>query len=137
MQVGQQQRAFAVGAEQVDHGAECGECNAHVRRVSGDAGGGCAEDGVVSVETIDGVAALAGRALVTAGAIIIVEIGAAGALEDVAADGGHVADLRRGAGEDGAGENGIAGAHGVVLGEGGVARGGGDAQGPVGALFDG
>ena len=46
------------------------------------------------------VAALAGRALVAARSVIVVEIDAAGALEQVAADGRHVADLRRGAGQD-------------------------------------
>jgi hypothetical protein len=51
-------------------------------------------------------------------------------------DGGHVADLRRGAGHDRAAQQRIALAHRAVLGHGGVLRGRADQEAAVGPLFD-
>ena len=55
---------------------------------------GLAEDGVDAVEALDGGAAGAGFALVAGGEGGVHEVVAAGALEEVAAGGGHVAELR-------------------------------------------
>ncbi len=101
----------------VDDGIERGQRDAHVGGMDGDARLRGAEDRVIAVEAVDRVAALAGVALVAARSVVVVEIGAAGALEQVAADGGHVADLRAGAGDDGAGQQRIAGADQPVLGQ--------------------
>ena len=110
-------RALAAGAAEVDDRVERRERHAHVRRVGGDAGRRGAEDRVDAVEAVDRVAALARAALVAARTFVVVEIGAAGALEEVAADRRHVADLRRGAGQDRAGQHRVALAHGAVLGD--------------------
>ena len=59
----------------------------------------CSEDGVVAVEALDGGAAAAWSALVARGKGGVHEVVAAGALEEIAAGGGHVAELRGGAAE--------------------------------------
>ncbi len=92
------------------------------------------EDRVDAIEAFDGVASLAGVALVAAGAVVVVEVGAAGALEEIASDGCHVADLAGGAGEDGAGEHRVAGAHGRVFCEGGVSHAGANPETAIFAL---
>jgi len=97
MQVHQLERAQAAASLQVDDRIECCQGHAHVRRMSGDAGRRCAEDGVNAVEAVQGVAASARGALVAARGLIV-EVGAAGALQDVAAHRRHVADLPAGAG---------------------------------------
>ena len=66
-----------------------------------DAGLAGAEDRVHAVEALDGRAAAAGLALV-AGRRGVIEVGAARALQQVAAGRRHVAQLLRGAGQDGA-----------------------------------
>ncbi len=74
-----------------------------------------------AVETVDGVAALAGHTLVAGRTIVVVEVGATRALQEVAAHSRHVADLRGGAGEDGAGEDWVLRADDGVFGHGCVA----------------
>ena len=125
-----------VRAFEMHDGVQCGEGNAHVGRVGRDAGGRGAEDGVDAVEAVDGVAALSGDALVTGGAVVVVEVCTAGALQKVSADGRHVADLRGGTGENGAGEDRILRADGGVLGEGGVAGRCADADAAFGRGID-
>ena len=66
--------------------------DAHVGGVRGDAALRGAEHGVVAIEAVSRVAALAGRAFVAARGIVV-EIEAAGALHEIAADRRHVADL--------------------------------------------
>ena len=110
---------FAFGADfVVDDGGcvEGGEGDAHVGGVGGDALVAGAEEGVHAVEAVDGRAAGAGLALV-AGIGGVAEIGAAGALHEVAGGGGHVAELRGSAGEQGGGEDGVAFLHEGVIGE--------------------
>ncbi len=60
----------------------------------------------IAVVAVDGGAAGAGLALV-AGVGGVAEVDAAGALEQVAGGGGHVAELRGGAGEQGLREHGV------------------------------
>ena len=105
-----------VGAEQLDLGVERGQRDGHVRRMGGDAGVARAEDRVDPVEPAERRAAGAGLALV-AGRGRVVEVGAAGALQQVAADGRLVAQLARGAGEQRLREHRVAGAHPGVGGE--------------------
>ena len=93
--------------------------HAHVGGMRGDAGGRCAKDRVIAIKAVDGVAARAGRALVATRGVVI-KIGAAGALQDVAADGGHVADLPARAREDCPRQQREALAHRAICGERGV-----------------
>lgn len=82
------------------------KCDAHVRRIGRDAGRARAEDRVVAVEAVDCRATAAGFSLVARRRRVI-KVGTARALHQVAANGGHVAQLRGSAGEDGGGEQGI------------------------------
>ena len=91
---------------------------------------------MIAVEALDRVAALARLALVAARSVVVVEIGAARTLEQVAADGRHVADLRRCAREDRPGQHRIARPHQPMLGDCGVARSGADPQPAAGLLDD-
>ncbi|OSY50702.1 hypothetical protein BG846_03678 [Streptomyces fradiae ATCC 10745 = DSM 40063] len=136
VELGRGHGAFAVRAGQLDVGVEGGEGDGEVRGVGGDAPGGVAEDGVVAVDAVAGAAAAAGGAL-AAGLGEVLEVGAAGALEEVAAGGGRVAELGGGAGEQGAGDGGVAGPYQGVRGEVAVADGGARAQPAVGQLLDG
>src|SRR4029077_7370045 len=74
------------------------------------------EDRMHSVEAVDRRAATAQLALV-AWRGRVVEVGAAGPLQEIAPGRGHVAQLLRGAGEDRAGEQGIARGDLRVIGE--------------------
>ena len=93
--------ALALWAFDVDGGVERGEGYVHVGGVGGDALIACAEDGVDAVEAFEGRAAAAGVALVAGGEGGVHEVVAAGALEEIAAGGGHVAELRGGSAEQG------------------------------------
>ena len=124
------------GPGDMDLGVERGERHAHVGRMRGDAGFARAEDGVHAVEPGDRGAAAAGLALV-AGRRGVVEVIAAGALQQVAAGRGHVAQLRRGAGEDRAGQQRIALGDQRVIGEVGIRHQRADAQAAVRRLLDG
>ena len=85
--------------QQLDLGVERGERNGRVGGVHRDAVVGPAEDRVPLVEAVERRAAGARLALVAGATAPVAEIGAAGPLQQVAADRRHVADLRRGAGE--------------------------------------
>ena len=67
----------------------------------GDALLALAQDGVHAIVSFERAAAAARLALVAGGKIRIVKIRAARALQKIAADGGHIAQLRAGAGEQG------------------------------------
>ena len=134
VQAGDRDRALAVGAEHVDVRADGGQRDRHVRGVGGDAVLGVAEDREVAVLALERRAAGAGAALV-ARLRDVLEVAAARALEEVAADGREVAQLAGGAGEDGVTENGVALADQRVRGEVGVADGGADPH-AVGGLLD-
>src|SRR5205823_10357393 len=86
--------AFALRALRVDHRVERGEGDAHVGRVRGDALVTGPQDGVAAVVAVEGRTARPRLALVARPGGVA-EVGAAGALEQVAADGGHVPQLRR------------------------------------------
>jgi hypothetical protein len=84
---------------------------------------GRAENGVMSVETANSVAAGTEFALVAARSGGVVEIDAARPLEDVASDGRHVADLRRGARQQRPRQHRIMRPHGRMRGDHTVAEG--------------
>ena len=90
--------APAAAALDLDHGVERHQRHAEIGRMGGDAVLAPAEHRVQAVLAAARVAAGAGLALV-AGAGGVVEIGAARALQQVAADGRGIAQLRRGAGQ--------------------------------------
>ena len=90
---------------------------------------------MIAVEAVDRVAALARAALVAARGVVI-EIGAARALQEIAADRRHVADLRRSAGEDRLREQGKALAHTPVGRDRGVLHAGADQQAAALCLLD-
>ena len=92
----------------------------------------CAEDGVDAVEAFDGGASAAGGALVARGKGGVHEVVAAGALEEVAAGGGHVAELRGGSAEKRLREERVVGADDLVVGEVAVADAGADGGGVAG-----
>src|SRR5260370_26685727 len=77
---------------------------------------------------VDRMGALAGLALGAARTVVVVEIGAAGTLEDVAAHGRHVADLSRCSSDDRARQHRIARSDRTVLGYCRVPRGSADKQ---------
>ena len=101
---------------QLNGGVEGGQRDRHVRGLGGDAVRGVAQYGEVAVGAVAGRAAGARGALV-AGLGDVLEVGAAGALEQVAAGGRGVAQLPRGAGQQRLGQDGVAVAYG-----GGAAR---------------
>ena len=123
-----------IGAEQLDAGLQDGHRDGHVRGMGGDAGVARAEDGVHAVDAADGGAARAGIALVAVGGRVV-EVGAAGALQQVAADGRLVAQLAGSAGDERLGEDGVTGAHAEIGGDVGVCGLGADAQAAVGEVF--
>jgi len=73
---------------------ECGERNGHIRRVDGNTRFGGAKNRMISIEAVDRVTSVAQRALVTVCAVVVIQIGATCPLQEIAADGRHVADLR-------------------------------------------
>src|SRR5215212_12259413 len=107
MVVGQGDRSRSARANYVDDRLERGQRHGHVRRVRRDAMLALAENGVDAVDPRDGGATGAGLTLV-AGGLRVVEVVAPGALVEVAPRGGGVAQLRRGAGQDRAGQERIA-----------------------------
>ncbi len=89
---------------------------AEVARIGGDAVLGNAQHRMQAVETADGLAPRAGPTLVAGPPCRIAEIGAAGALQDVAAERGHVADLGARRQRQGLGDHRIILDHGRVIG---------------------
>ena len=104
MEVGERNHALTLRSAHADRGLECGESDAHVGRMGGDALFAGPEDGVVAIDAFEGAAAAAGIAFVTGREGRVHEVRAARALQEIAAVSGEVAKLRRRAGEDGAGE---------------------------------
>ena len=90
--------ALAARTRHMDLRLQHGQRHAHVRRMHRDAGVARAEDRVHAVEAVDGRAAAARLAFV-AGRRGVVEVGTARALQEIAADRRHVAQLLRGAGQ--------------------------------------
>ena len=123
------------GPGDMHRGVERGERHAHVGGMRRDAGLAGAEDRVDAVEAVDRRAAAAGLALV-AGRRRVVEVGAARALQQVAAGRRHVAQLLRGARQDRARQQRIALLDQRVVGEVGVRHERADAQAAVGGFLD-
>ncbi len=113
VEVGDRDLAAGVG---LDDGVESDQRDRHVGRVGRDAGRAPAEDGELAVAAGNGGAAGAGLALV-AGEGGVAEVQAAGALEQVAADGAEIAYLRRGGGEQRVRDGGPAAANRRVCGD--------------------
>ena len=135
MQLVERDLAPARPALDLDDGVERDERHAEIRRVRGDAVLAPAEHGMQPVLAAARVAARAGLALV-AGAGGVVEIGAARPLQQIAADGRGIAQLRRRAGQQRFGD-GREGAREVrVMREIGVAHQRADAHAAVGQLLD-
>jgi hypothetical protein len=70
---------------------------------------------VDTIEAIDRIAPLAGFAFIAARSVVIVEVGAACSLQQVAPDRRHVANLRRCAGHNGTDKNGVTRLYGPML----------------------
>src|SRR5262245_47403217 len=88
--------ALALGAEHIDLGVEGGKRNRPVARIDRDAGLAPAEQGMAAVDAADCRAPAPGLALVAGKGLAETEIGAARALQKIAADCRHVAQLLRG-----------------------------------------
>ncbi len=99
MELGERDGPISIRASDADRRIESGERNAHVRRMCRDAVLAGSEDGMDSVHTVDRRTTGSRRTLV-ARRRRIVEVVAAGALQEVAAHTGRVAELRRSAGQD-------------------------------------
>src|SRR5215217_2143441 len=102
--------AFAFGSPYVDEGVERRHCHGHVGWVGGDTVFGGTKDGVILVVAFDRGTSRAGLAFV-ARCGRVVEVHAAGALEQVPTGRGEISKLSRGASEQGLGEGRVAGAH--------------------------
>src|SRR5262245_3524520 len=99
--------AVAGRATHMDFRFQHRERHAHVGRVRRDAGVTAAEDRMYAIMAVDGGAA-AGRLAFVAGRRCVVEVRAAGALQEIATRRCHITKLLRGSGHDRAGENRIA-----------------------------
>jgi hypothetical protein len=136
MKVGHGQCALAVRAAQMHVCAECRQRHTHVGRMSGDTCRRRTKNRVNAVEPVDRIAALARVALVAARTVNVVEVGAAGALQDVATDRRHVSNLGRSAGNEGSRKHRIARPHRMMRGDGGVAGRCADQEAAVFPLLD-
>src|SRR5215218_241928 len=92
-------RACAAWTLNVDHGAERCERHTHVRWMRGDAARRGSEDCVHPIDAVDRITPRPRAPLVTLRGLVV-EVGTAGSLHQVAADRGHVANLSRGAEHD-------------------------------------
>jgi hypothetical protein len=135
VEVGEGDAALARRAARQHARIKRGQRNAHVGRMRGDAMFAGAEDRVHAVDAADRRAAAARLALVASRARVV-EIEAARSLQQVAAGRGHIAQLLRRSGEDGAGEQRIAGLDLRVPGEIAVRHQSADAQAAVFGLLD-
>ena len=127
--------AGAIGPRGLDRRVERPHRDRHVARVSGDARIARADDGVLSAEAAERGAAAAGHALV-ARQVGVVEVGAAGSLQQVAGRGCLVAQLPGGTRQERARENAIVAAHDGMGGQIGVAYPGADPQAAFRSGFD-
>ena len=109
--------------------------HAEIRRMGGDAGLAPAEHGVQSVLAVAGIATRARLAFV-AGAGGVVEIAASRPLQQIAADGRGIAQLRRGAGQQRLGDRGIGPREIRIVREIGIAHQRADADAAIGQTFD-
>ena len=116
VEVGEFDHPFAAPVTQPHRRVQRHQGHGQVARVGGGTGVTRAEDGVAAVLAGLGRAAAAGLAFVARG-VDVPEVSAAGALQQVAADAGHVADLRRRALHQRLHEHRIVGGHPLVGGD--------------------
>lgn len=98
--------ALSPGALHMHHGIQRSQGHAHIRWMRGDAVRAGAENGVVFGQPANGRTAGARVAFVARGGMVV-EIHAARALQQVAAIAGHVANLRRSAGQNRRAQQGV------------------------------
>src|SRR5260370_10072446 len=133
--VDQRDRPLSLRPEHARHSTSGYERDGHVRGMRGDAGRGGPQDGEFAVVALPRGTAAARHPLV-AGLGDVLEVDAAGALQQVHAGGGQVAQLARSTGEHGLGEQGIAAADRTIGAEVPVAYQGADAPPPIGERFN-
>ena len=92
----------------LNYGLQCCESDAHIAGVNGDALRTRAEDGMDAIESLESGATASWSTLIAFAIAGIVEVIATRALHQVAAHGGHVAQLLRGSGEESFTQNGVA-----------------------------
>ncbi|MNP22953.1 hypothetical protein D3C76_1156440 [compost metagenome] len=119
--------------QDMDHRLQSGQGHTHIGGMGGDTLIAGTENRVDPVQTVPGRATAAGPAFVARYARVI-EVITAGALQQVAAGAGHVAQLRRGARQDGLGQQRIAALDPRVPGQVGIAHQGSDHH-PAGRGF--
>ena len=136
MEFVERKQAFAPGSRHMHLCIECGQRNAHVGRMRRNAGVAGAKDRVNAVDATNGRAAAAGLALV-AGRRRVIEIGAARALQEIAAGGCHVAQLLRRSCKDGTSQQRIALLDQRVPGQVRVRYQSADEQAAAGSFLDG
>ena len=136
VQVGKGNGAGAARRAHLHHRFQRGQRHAQVGRVRGNAVFAGAQDGVLARQGSTRRAAAAGLALVARHAHVV-EVHAARALQQVAAVGGQVADLRRRAGQQRRRDQRVLGAHQRVVGGVGIARQCAQAQAAVRRGLDG
>src|SRR5699024_7622930 len=136
VQSGHGDSALSFGSEQTHFGAQCGQGHRHVGRVGGHALLGGAQHGVVTPVAVLGRTTTAGLALVTGGGGVL-EVRTAGALKQVAAGGGGVAQLPGGPGEQGHRQGRVAASHERVSGQVTVGHGRTNTQASIGKFLDG
>src|SRR5258708_28182159 len=135
MEVGERDAPYSANALHFDECVKRGERHAHIGRVGGDAVVTRSENGSRAIEPFESVATGAGLTLIAARSGVI-EVRATSALEQVAANGGHISQLAGGAGEERLGEHRIARADQWMRGEMTVPYERADAHAAVGQLVD-
>ncbi len=135
IEVHQRDRPLSLRPQHARHSPNGYQRDGHVRGMRGDAGRGGPQDGEFAVVALPRGTAAARHPLV-AGLGDVLEVDAAGALQQVHAGGGQVAQLARSTGEHGLGEQGIAAADRTIGGEVAVAYQGADAHAPIGERFN-
>ena len=125
----------AVRAHRFDRRVQRAHGHRHVARVCGDAGLARSDHRVLPVDAANGGAAAARLAFVAL-LVGVVEVGAAGALKQIARRRRLVAELPRGAREQGPREQAIIAPHALIRGEIGVADQGADAEAAFRRRFD-
>ena len=118
----------------MDEAVQRGQHHGEISRIAGDAMFRRAEDGEVAGVATDRAASASARALV-AREMTVAEIEAPCALQEVSADGRHVAKLARRPRQHGVREHGVAAPDGQVRGQVAVAHAGADTQPAAGDLF--
>jgi hypothetical protein len=96
VEIAERDRPLAAAPARDDVGVQCRKRHRHVGGMGGNAGLRPAENRMVAIEAVPGRAARTRPALVARQIVAVAEVGTARALQDVAADGRHVAQLAGG-----------------------------------------